>query len=110
MKFILTIVFVISITTASGQGQSPVQLANKIADRMKDTLGLTIPQRHHIFTMTLQVQVQKKNNPGHFYHQDTATQRHKDIEKMRDILYRRVLTVAQFDVYRIKKYNIIFKP
>lgn len=95
-------------TTVQAQGNSPQQLANKIANKMKDTLGLSEPQRNHIYTINMQLHVKKKNSPGHFYHQDTTSVHSIKLEKLRDDLYKGVLTPSQYILYRQKKQQLVF--
>ncbi|HEX7903807.1 MAG TPA: hypothetical protein VF487_08005 [Chitinophagaceae bacterium] len=98
------------LTTVAQQnpGNTPAEiLSNKIADKMKDSLALTMQQRSSIFDININIsewkgyarqQYKDSGNIGYYLQRE---------ENKRDSLYRNVLTEEQFLLYKQKKRNLI---
>lgn len=103
-----TLILAIVIAGAANAQSSPaVDLANKIADKMKDTLGLSQGQRSQIFAVNIHLYDQKKGVLQRFQNRDSISRRLQMIENTRDSLYNEKLTPAQFQVYREKKRHLV---
>jgi hypothetical protein len=108
---LLTIAITLVITsTCFGQATSAnaVQLADKIATKMKDSLGLTAAQKNQIYDVNMQLHNDKQDartqHAGNPQQIATAIQ---NIEKTRDSLYQPILTIAQYNEYKLKKKNLV---
>jgi hypothetical protein len=91
-------------TAQTATTAAAVELAQKIATKMKDSLGLTEGQRAAIYQVNLQLHAQKQQarqqqagNPAQL---GTTLQ---SIERSRDSLYRPLLQPAEFLLYKQKK-------
>lgn len=82
-------------------------LAANIADRMKDSLGLSTAQRDQVNTLNLQISNQKQNVRSRFANRDSITVGLQKVENGRDSLYKTVLTEQQYIIYRQKKRTLI---
>jgi hypothetical protein len=93
-------------TTATSA--NAVELAQKIAKKMKDTLGLTAAQKNQIYDVNMDLHNQKQaartTHAGNPTAMSTAIQ---NIEKTRDDLYKPILTDAEFLAYKQKKRVLI---
>ena len=83
-------------------------LAQKIAQKMKDSLGLTQIQKNRIFTVNMKLYSLKKDvrlkNQNNI---NVITQQIQNIEKTRDGLYKLILNIAQYENYKLKKSKLI---
>jgi hypothetical protein len=98
---------VLSLIVMLCRGQQPetpaVQLAHKIADKMKDSLNLTNQQRARIFQINMDLfhrkdEARKKSND-----RDVIGKEIQSIETTRDSLYKPELTTEQYVLYMQKK-------
>ena len=107
-KSILSIFFILSVhLVIAQQDQSPmVKLANKMADRMRDTLGLDTGQREKIFNINLSLAMEKSIAYSNHKKEDIGKELQK-IENKRDGLYKKELSNQQYDIYKQKKRRII---
>lgn len=85
-----------------------IELAQKIAIRMKDSLALTAQQQADIYSANLRLHEQKQqarqqhtNNPAQL---QAALQ---VIEKGRDSLYATILQSKEFVLYKQRKCNLL---
>ena len=103
-KIIFLTLLSISFSGSIMAQQTPAaQLAHKIADKMKDSLGLSNQQRAKVFQINMDL----------FHQKDEARKRSTDrtvigrdiqsIEKTRDSLYKPELTTEQYLLYLQKK-------
>jgi hypothetical protein len=110
MKKILINLFVLVVGNLSvnAQANNAEAFANKIAQRMKDTLALSQVQKEQVFAINKQLYQQKQAAWQQYSHTDSLITFHvQRIEDMRDSLYKAVLTNDQFRVYRDKKRRLI---
>jgi choline dehydrogenase-like flavoprotein len=108
MKRTLIALFAFALVNGAKAQNSPaVDLANKIADKMRDTLGLTQTQRSQIFDINMQLHTQKQSIVGQSQNRDTIARRLQRIENTRDSLYNEKLTPPQFQLYKEKKRRIV---
>lgn len=109
MKNILLIVFVIVVSCFKTLAQvSPgEQIAIKVAQKMKDTLGLSDEQRQRVYDVNMQLH---QNNLAVWKQHsalDSVRFYLQRIEMTRDSLYKPILTADQLLVYRQKKGYLI---
>jgi hypothetical protein len=109
MKNILLIVFIIVVCCSKTHAQvSPgEQIAIKVAQKMKDTLGLGDEQKQRIYDINMQllqksIAVWKQHTV-----QDSIRYHLQRIEMTRDSLYKPILTADQLQLYRQKKPYLI---
>lgn len=108
MKIALSILVCLFISAATYSQTTPaVQLASKIADRMKDSLGLNQNKRNQIYDINMKLHQQKKEVLQNFQNRDSIARKLQRIELRRDSLYQKKLTDQQFQLYLAKKKNII---
>lgn len=107
MKAILFLI-AFSFLSAKGIAQSDHanQLANKIAQKMKDSLNLTSQQKNTIKDINLSLSDQKKvarqQHPG-----PSAVSYIQKIENTRDSLYKQILSADKYLLYKQKKRNLV---
>ena len=109
--FILFALIVITAYSAVGQVNSGNQvaenLAKKIADRMKDSLGLSEQQRNSIFDVNMQIHNQKMEKRKQYVNDPLLGNKLQKVENTRDSLYRAVLPEDKFILYKKKRTNIV---
>ena len=109
--FILFALIVITAYSAAGQVNSGNQvaenLAKKIADRMKDSLGLSEQQRNSIFDINMQIHKQKMEKRKQYAKDPLLGNHLQKVENTRDSLYRAVLPEDKFILYKKKRTNIV---
>jgi hypothetical protein len=82
-------------------------LAKKIADRMKDSLGLSEQQRNSIFDINIQIHNQKMEKRKQYANDPLLGNHLQKVENTRDSLYRTVLPEDKFILYKRKRTNIV---
>lgn len=98
------LICVICLTKAQAQQNPAEQLAMHISHVMKDSLGLTEPQRAGIFAINMQLYLQKTSARNQFKGAPDSVRVHiQHIENKRDSLYQQVLSNIQFEAYKQKK-------
>ena len=106
LLFIPVIFFSIGIRAQNGDNNHAIQLAHRIAKKMKDTLDLSAQQRQQIYQANMnlhdQKQAARQNSP-----QDSLQVRIQRIEKTRDMLYMPILGNEKYQLYLLKKRNLI---
>jgi len=108
MKKILILIIVTSSFSITNAQTTPAeQLANKIAQKMKDTLSLSDAQKQSIYQANLQLHNQKLQVRQQQIQIDSLTNRIQVIEKTRDTLYHSHLSAQQYQLYKQKKRNLI---
>jgi outer membrane lipoprotein-sorting protein len=106
---VLLLVFINYCVSLGAQGNANgVQVAQKIAKKMKDTLNLSGNQKSKIYDANMQIHNQKQaarnetpNNPTLLRTKIQA------IEKTRDSLYIPILKPEEFILYKQKKRNLV---
>jgi hypothetical protein len=116
MKKLLTILLIIfsvsRLHAQQGQGQPSdntpaAKLASHIADKMKDSLGLSSQQRAKVFQVNMDLYKQKMGARGKSKDRTTVGKDLQQIEKGRDDLYKPILSEQQYALYLQKKRNLI---
>jgi hypothetical protein len=83
------------------------QLANRIAQRMKDTLGLNQQRTTQVYNINLLLHNQKMQARQQHAGTDSVGRVIQRVENRRDSLYRTVLTTNQYNLYLQKKRNLV---
>ena len=96
------------LLSLTGQAQAPAeQVAEKIARKMKDSLGLTEQQKELIYGINVTIHNLKAAVWQRYNQRDSVRVHLQMIENRRDSLYRRVLTEEKFGLYRLKKRYLV---
>jgi hypothetical protein len=107
MKHIIIFTALIFGAMLSGQAQqttSGEQLADRLAQRLKDSLQLTQSQKDQLYAVNMQLLYQKKGVWQQHQHNDSLIQVNlQRVENTRDTLYHPILTPEQYQLYRSKK-------
>lgn len=109
-KFLFALmIFLFSVLTQSiGQTQTPAQqVAERIAQKMKDTLGLNQQKKTQIYNINIQLHEWKTQARTQYGDSDTLGTVIQHIENKRDSLYRSVLPENKYQLYKAKKRNLI---
>ena len=105
--FILMLLFSFYGNQSYGQHIPSEIVANKIAQKMKDSLSLTEEQRIALVTINMQIN-QSKAAVWQQYSTDSLIQVNLQlIENTRDSLYLPVLTTQQHQLYLFKKRTLL---
>ena len=110
MKRILTNLCILMAIgfSATAQTNNATGFANRIAQKMKDTLLLSEAQKVQVFTINMQLHQQKQTAWQQYGATDSLLTIHEQrIENSRDSLYKTVLTDGQFRAYRDKKRMLV---
>lgn len=108
MKILISLFFVLLLSSATtAQSSAAVDLANKMADKMRDTLQLSVSQRAQIFQTNIKLNNKKTLVRNHFQTRDSIGIHIQRIENTRDSLYKPELTVSQFSLYMQKRKVLI---
>lgn len=83
------------------------QVATKIANTMKSTLSLTGQQQQAIYNVNMQLSNMKTDVRRQYVNPDSLQVRTQQVEKMRDSLYKIILTGPQYLFYREQKNTLI---
>jgi hypothetical protein len=105
----IAIFVIITLASLIGYTQSnPAQIvANKIAQKMKDSLSLTTIEREQVYQINLQLHNQKMLIRQQHINQDSVRIYTQRIEQTRDSLYRIILNEEKYLLYIGKKKNIV---
>jgi hypothetical protein len=108
MKHILILFIVIVLNKQLfAQHTAGEQIADKIAQKMKDTLSLSKSQKTQIYNINMQLNNSKSVARQTNTNIDTISIKIQKIENTRDSFYRLILSNKQYDLYRQKKRNLI---
>jgi hypothetical protein len=107
---IITVVllFIANTTGAQTISTEADQLANHIANKMKDSLGLSTEERDLVYQKNVLVFFRKDSvRQIHPIGSDSLRIKLQSIERRRDTLYRPILGEERFQLYLQKKNNLI---
>lgn len=108
MKKIVSFIFLLSaINIGHAQSAAAIQLSDKIAQKMKDSLVITESQKVQIYNINMLLLSQKLNLRKQYTSVDTLTAYTQKIENARDSLYHTVLSEDKYLLYKQKKKNLI---
>lgn len=100
-------IMILCARSAQAQDQGAEAISLKIAQKMKDSLSLTATQKDSLYNINLLLHSRKAAAWQQYADSDSLQIVIQRIENTRDSLYRPILTSSQFDVYRVKKRNLV---
>lgn len=100
-------VFVFSNTYSQNTSNPSVQLAQKIARKMQDSLLLTVEQKDQLYNINLLLHNQKMAARQQYNKTDSLQKALQGIENARDSLYHAVLPDDKYLLYMQKKDTLI---
>lgn len=113
MKYTVVLLLVLCLSLAT-KAQSisdvpapAVAIANKIADKLKDSLNLSQPQRAKVFAINIQLFNEKRDARASSQDPAVVGRRIQLVENRRDSLYAQVLSEKQKLNYKEKKKNLV---
>jgi len=107
-KHLLLSIVLGAITIAlKAQNSQAENLAQKIAQKMKDSLSLSDVQKSQIYAINMQLHHQKMEIRSQYTEHDVLRHYLQMVENKRDSLYRSVLPEAKYSVYKEKKRNLV---
>jgi len=107
VKAFIVLSFLLFAAKTSAQPPMAIQLAQHIAQKMKDTLNLTNGQKAQIYTKNIQLHNQKMFVRQHNTNPDSIRIKTQKIEGTRDSLYQTILPAAKYTLYLQKKKNLV---
>lgn len=99
--------FAVSAQTSNQQQDQGERLARKIAKQIKDSLNLTGAQMNQLATINISLHQQKKQLMSSGQSRDSIGKGLQRIENTRDSLYRLIIPIEKFELYKLKKRNLI---
>jgi hypothetical protein len=106
-KIVIVVLFLVITRSAGAQSVSAETLAVKIADKMRDTLGLTQDTRDSLYQVNKLLQTQKFDIRQRYSNPDSVQIHTQRVESTRDSLYYPLLSRQQYELYRQKKAVLI---
>ncbi len=107
MKKIIMIAFLIAPFFLTAQSNAASQLAAHIANKMKDTLNLTMTQRNQVYDVNILLHNLKAGVRQRYTNPDSLRVYFQKIENRRDTLYYAVLPATKYTIYKQKKRNLV---
>jgi hypothetical protein len=107
MKIILTVLLLIGVMIVKGQSTPATTVANHIAQKMKDTLGLSDSQKEQLYQINMQLHEAKMAKRQQYAGSDSLRLRLQWVENTRDSLYRTVLNEEKYQLYIEKKKTLV---
>lgn len=106
-KYMIMLILAWCIKPANAQTDASVQIATKIADRMKDSLELSASQRESVYAINMQLAAQKDAARQASTDRKLVGRQLQRIENTRDSLFRPVLGEEKYLLYKQKKKGLI---
>lgn len=104
-RLLIPIVLLLAIQSTQAQSSD---LSNRIAQKMKDTLGLNTVQQDSIYAINMRLQEQKSDARVRYTGTDSLQYHIQRIENSRDSLYKRIITDdTKYNLYKQKKRYLI---
>lgn len=107
MKKFLCLKTVLLFTLFVAAQNTPEQLSQHIAQKMKDSLFLTDVQKQSVYEVNMQLYGQKLAVRQQYNHSDSLGLKLQRIENRRDTLYFPLLSPQQYQLYKEKKRALI---
>lgn len=83
------------------------EVANKIAQKMKDSLNLTDTQKNQLYEANISLYQQKFSVRQQYSNMDSLRIKTQRIENTRDSLYSNILPVSKYQQYLQRKQQLI---
>jgi parvulin-like peptidyl-prolyl isomerase len=108
MKTIIMLVLILLTGFAAQAQENPaIAVAQKIAQKLKDTLSLSSSQQDQLYHINMQLHNSKMSIRQQYGGSDSLGLYLQRVENTRDSLYRRVLQEEKYLLYKQKKSTII---
>lgn len=107
MKIILTVMLMVGVMVAKGQSTPATAVANHIAQKLKDTLGLSDTQKEQLYQINMQLHEAKMAKRQQYAGSDSLRLRLQWVENTRDSLYRTILNEEKYQLYIEKKKTLV---
>lgn len=104
---IVTIFFLLIAVISKAQSAAAMQVAEKIAQRMKDSLLLTDQQKDSIYSLNILLSNKKAQLRRQYTNMDSLEHHFQLVESSRDSLYRIVLGEEKYQLYKTRKRNLV---
>lgn len=83
-------------------------LSTRIAQKMKDTLGLNTTQRDSLYAVNMRLQHQKTQLRSQYTAMDSLQYHFQRVENTRDSLYKRIIADEnKYNLYKQKKRSLV---
>jgi hypothetical protein len=106
-NILITMILILGVQGLRAQTSPATVLANKIAQKMKDTLGLSDTQKTQVYDLNMQLHNQKMSMRQQYAGDSVLREKIQAVENTRDSLYTTVLNEQQFNLYKQKKRLLI---
>jgi ABC-type transport system involved in cytochrome bd biosynthesis fused ATPase/permease subunit len=107
-RLILSVIVLLAGICAKAQIQTTAsELAEKIAQRMKDSLSLSTEQKNGIYTINMQLHTQKQNYRQQYSNIDSLQYYIQRVESTRDSLYKIIIGQELYLQYKSRKRNLV---
>ena len=109
LRKIYSLVVVFLLIYCSGKAQqTPVEIiSKKIADKMRDSLQLTVTQHDTLYAINVRLHNEQIAARQQYQSLDSVRRKIQRIENTRDSLYFPVLGSDKYSLYRSKKINLV---
>ena len=106
-KYITAFIFVLAFMKAGAQSQAGADVASRIAQRLKDSLSLTLVEQQAVYAANIKLHNEKMAVRQLFSQPDSLRRHLQLVENTRDSLYKKVISQERFLLYLSKKENIV---
>jgi hypothetical protein len=104
----ITILLLITSSLSFAQNSAPLSLAERIANRMQDSLILTTAQKERLYEVNLLIHIKKLQIRQRFVQRDSIRIYLQRVENTRDGLYERIINNEEkYKMYKVKKTHLI---
>jgi hypothetical protein len=104
---ILGIAGLLTCEISEAQSTQAIEVAEKISQKMKDSLDLNEEQRKNVYALNIRLHSRKMEVRQKFAETDSLSRYFQRIENTRDSLYREILPEEKYLLYRQKKKNLV---
>ena len=105
--FVLIVVLILAVGSLNAQSPAATELANHIAQKMKDSLNLSTQEQNRIYGINMRLYHEKMAARQRFKDPDLLRINTQRIENTRDSLYHKILPDDKYELYRQKKRNLV---
>lgn len=106
-KIIFYTIILLAYTVSLKAQDTGKTIAKTISLKMKDSLFLTDQQQGQIYQINVQIHHRKMDIWNKYRTSDSLRFYLQKTEKGRDLLYKRILSKNKYELYRLKKNNLV---
>jgi hypothetical protein len=106
-KSVILVCLIVLVKAGMAQNSVAIDLANRIATRMKDTLSLTVPQRNLVYDINILLHNRKTAIRQLYTNTDSVSFYLQRAENKRDSLYHTIMSDSKYQLYLQKKRNLV---